>query len=180
MKTTNRKAFWTRRKLLIVIVLMLIVVGFTVWYNEWKIATQITYTPQGMPTNEFLATCEFMKTRPESNLYYPNGKVFAPFCHSTKKTDEGIDPAFAGAVMVTNDSPEKVYAWYHDKLLAFGWHRDDHAFAGLGDTQTSLHGYFFKGRGSFYIAMDDPKQLSWTLGKKVPVNTTVFEFRYFY
>lgn len=173
MEETHQKFTLTKltRKLGMT-VFILVVLLVCIWYLWLK----LTYNSQGIPNG--LVSCDFIKNRPEAKLYYPNGTIFSPFCHTETNTFGSIDPAFAGAVMLTGDSQEKVYQWYHDRLLALGWDRNDHAFAGLGDDQKSLQGYFFKGRGTFYVAILDPVVLGMTLGRKVPTDKTVFEFRY--
>jgi len=48
----------------------------------------------------------------------------------------------------------------------------------MASTQTTINRYEKGSREIFEVAMDDPKQLSRTLGRKIPTNVTVFEFSY--
>lgn len=157
--------------------LVIIIVVFTVWFLFFRASRQTD--ENGLPTNS--VSYEFVSSRPEARLYYPNAKVFSEFGQSEKRANFIVSPsgAYAGAVMISSDPPEKIYQWYKDWLLTHGWRSDKHAFSGLLSTQKSLEGYSRGNRETLYIAMNDPKQLGWTLGKEVPKDKTVFEISYF-
>lgn len=84
--------------------------------------------------------------------------------------------AFAGAILVTHDSPAQVYAWYQQKLLADHWKA--YQLAALLSTQLSAQGYQRGTREFYVVAIDDPKQLSGVIGAQVPTGGTVFEYTY--
>src|SRR6266446_6446897 len=129
MKKTNQRtsSSYHKRMLILSIISVLLVIGtvFTIWFVWFR----VTYNAQGTPNG--MVSYQFISSRPEAKLYYPNAKVFTTFGHSESHSEAGISPAIAGAVMISGDPPEKIYQWYHDWLLAHGWHVDNHAFAGL-------------------------------------------------
>ncbi len=106
--------------------------------------------------------------------------MFSTFGNGETETlADGTSSAFAGAVLASNDPPEKIYAWYDAWLKKHGWYNDDNRFGGRVSTQTSLKGYSRGNkREGFYVAMNDPDSLQRTLGKTVPADKTVFEFQY--
>jgi hypothetical protein len=157
--------------IVVTIVVLPIVIGIIgyIWFQN---------NTQGIPTGN--VSYDFVSSRPEGKLYYPNGKTYHlfGFGQSTIK-DGGTLPANAGAVMTSNDPPEKIYKWYIDWLIAHGWHNDAHMVSGLPiKVQISRISCSRGQRETFYVAMDDPKKLGMTLGVKFPSNITVFEFRY--
>ena len=152
----------------------ILIAAFGIWFVWFR----PTYDAESLPIGP--VSYKFISSRPEAKLYYPNSTVFSPF-GGPQERREGISSAQAGAILISNDPPEKIYAWYRNWLLARGWNVDKNAFAGTLDTQLSLEGYS-KGRRkrqAFYVAMNDTKRLGGTLGRKIPANVTVFEFRYY-
>lgn len=163
---TNSIVLRRMKKALIATIAAIILV-FGIWY-AWF---------QGIPN--LSASYEFASSRPEGKLYYPSARVISRFGQSQDKI-KGNRLAIAGAVLVSQDSPKKIYQWYHTWLTAHGWHEDKNLTGGLLDTQTSLRSYAKENkRETFYVAMNDPKSLGMTMGKKIPTNTTVFEINYF-
>lgn len=156
----------------IIIFIIIIVILFVVSYL-WYQSTRVTYDAQGIPNG--MVSYEFVSSRPEAKLYYPNGKVFSQFGQPQKEKN---DFAAAGIIMTSDDPPEKIYAWYKDWLVDRGWRRDEKRERIMGSTNISVKKYIKGERELFQVAIDDPKQLSWTLGKQVPKDKTVFEFIY--
>lgn len=164
--------FRNHKKLYLSLAIIIAVVTGVVWYFFFR------YDQYGIPVG--LVSHQFVYSRPEGTLYYPNGKIFITTGRSMIDNDS---VAWSGAVMTSNDSPEKIYQWYHDWLTTHGWKSDNHAFGGLASTQISQQVYSRSGNGFssrevFNIAMDNPHFLSETLGKKVPTDVTIFEFSY--
>jgi hypothetical protein len=175
----SQSNFWKKRsKILLICAIFIIVILATVGTIRY-LMPQTVYDKGGLPTGP--VSYELISSRPEAKLYYPDSQVLSPFGQPEKQGDfiSGSERAFAGAILTSSDKPEKIYQWYRDWLLAHGWQSDEHAFGGLASTQISLQGYSKGQRETLYIAINDPKQLGWTLGKKVPANMTVFEIRYF-
>lgn len=173
-------------KKLYILLLAIIVVSsviFAVWYLRFRTTT--TYDQYGLPSSP--VSIEFVKSRPEATLYYPNSSVFLPLAIGQTKSAmsyTGWTSAVGGAIMTSDDSSEKIYVWYHDWLLSHGWQENSTYNIPTASTQTSLQSYtkndpdWLTARETFYVAIDDPKSLSATLGKQVPVATTVFETSY--
>jgi hypothetical protein len=149
------------------------VIAAALIFGIWYIWFRPTYDKYGLPIQN--VSYEFVSSRPEAKLYYPGAKIFSPFGQPQRGTGT---VAFSGAVMTSNDSPEKIYAWYHDWLLAHGW-QEHTSFVHVA-THVSTKDYVKQGqdREIFEVDMDDPKELSLVLGKPVPANITVFEFQY--
>lgn len=120
---------------------------------------------------------EFVKSRPESQLFYPGAEVFHQFGGSEAGNiiTGPTSSAFAGAILTTNDSSGQIYQWYREQLLPSEWKPTDFL---LADTQLSIQGYERGNREKFYVAINEPSRLSRTLGRLVPAGVTVFEFRY--
>ena len=166
-KTINKKNNNLFYITLVAIVFSLIVLILYIWFRP-------TFDQDGLPTR--LVGYEFLSSQPESKLYYPGAIIQSPLVIPQKDKDS---VAFIGAVLTSNDSPKKIYNWYHDWLTHHGWHEDENMVAGLAATQVSIKSYTrLNKREVFYVAMDDPKQLGWTLGRQIPKNVTIFEFRY--
>lgn len=169
------KNFYLR--ILLIIVSIGVVGFFTIWYLFFR----TTYDSNGIPSRP--VSYEYVSSQPEARLFYPEAQIISPFGSAQKRNETGWDVAFTGAVMASEDSSAKIYSWYDNWLTSHGWQKDAKAILGLASTQVSLQSYTKDGKGlasreTFYVAMDDKKQLSWTLGKKILPNTTVFEFRY--
>lgn len=132
------------------------------------------YDATGFPIGP--VSYEFVKSRPEAQLFYPGAEVFHRF--GGKEIGFFTSPsssAFAGGILMSNNSPEQIYQWYKEWLLTRGWQPADFL---LVDTQISLQGYTRGNREDFYVAMNNPKRLAATLGRPVPDNVTIFEVRY--
>jgi hypothetical protein len=155
----------------------------TVWYKWFR----ITYDQYGLQNPP--VSYEFVSSRPEAKLSYPNGKILAPFGTKQERSwysVTGYNTAFSGAVMTSQDSSGQIYKWYDDWLTQHGWHEDKIAENGMGGSQISVRDYtkedpdFMVSRETFEVSMDNPTLLSGALGEKIDVSasTTVFEFRY--
>ena len=173
-----------KKNLIKVLIVFLITLGavFGIWFKWFR----VRYDQYGIPSAP--VSYEFVSSKPEAKLFYPNGKIYAPFGSGQESLwpeGTGYGVAFAGAVMVTTDSPEQIYAWYRDWLLSHGWQYSDYQ-PGHGGSQSSLQDYVKNGqkwdssRESFYIAINNPKLIIGAVGngKQIPANTTVFEFDY--
>jgi hypothetical protein len=174
MRKKQIKKNKNKKKYIIFISIFTTLIIFGIWYVWFR----PTYDQYGLPTR--LVSYEYVSSRPEAKLFYPNGKVYSPFGQAMRNNNS---VAFTGAVMTSTDPPEKIYKWYHDWLLAHSWRYDEQAIGGRATTQVSIKSYSRSGSGIdsrevFYIAMDDPKSLGWVIGRQMPTNTTVFEFRY--
>lgn len=124
-----------------------------------------------------IVSYEEIRSHPEATLYYPESKVFSLFGGPEERRPfQSNSSAFAGAILISKDSPEQIYQWYKDWMFSHGW--QPHAFPRAG-TQTSLQGYARGDRERFYVAMNDPESLAGTLGRQVPQDEgTVFEISY--
>lgn len=166
-KRLNRQV---RLTLLILVLLFIGVLIFILWWQE------TAYDQAGLPTRYI--SYQFVSSRAESHLYYPNSNVFSLFGQPERITLGSSSVAFSGAILTTNDQPAIIDQWYSVWLLAHGWQRNDNAIHGLADTQTSMESYSRGSRELFYVAMDDPSTLGKSRGKKIPIDSTVFEIRY--
>lgn len=84
--------------------------------------------------------------------------------------------AFAGAILISKDSPEQIYQWYKDWLLTHGWQP---AQVAMATGEASIEGYARGSRERFDVAMEDPELLGGVLGRHVPQDEgTVFEISY--
>ena len=130
----------------------------------------------GLPTSP--VTYASVSSRAPARLIYPGAQTLRAIgAGESRYPAEGvINSAFAGAVMVTQDSPAQVYAWYNDRLTADGW--KTYRLAALLSTQISAKGYQRGTREYFVVAIDDPHQLSAVISNKVPAGATIVEFRY--
>ena len=129
----------------------------------------------GLPTGP--VTYRFVDSRPEAHLVYPGATVLAS-TGTTESSDplEGLkNSAFAGAVLVTRDPPDQVYAWYQKQLSARGW--KPYQLAALLSTQVSAAGYRRGVREFFVGAVDDSHMFRVAPGA-VPAGGTLFEFTY--
>ncbi len=130
----------------------------------------------GLPTSP--VSFESVSSRPPAHLIYPGAQTLRAIgAGESRYPAEGVtNSAFAGAVLVTQDSPAQVYAWYNDRLAADGW--KTYQLAALLSTQISAKGYQRGTREFFVVAIDDPHQLSAVISNKVPAGATLLEFRY--
>ena len=130
----------------------------------------------GLPTSP--VSYQAVSSRPPAHLIYPGAKTLRVIgTGESRYPAEGVtNSAFAGAVLVTPDSPAQVYAWYKDRLTADGW--KTFRLAALLSTQISAQGYQRKTREYFVVAIDDPRQLSAVISNQVPAGATIVEFRY--
>ncbi len=119
----------------------------------------------------------FVRSRPEGVLTYPGAETVWPFWGGERSNfpDSGTTSAFAGAVLASPDSPDQIYAWYRQWLTARGWTSTPFLRA---SGQPSIQGYARGPRERFSVAMDDPQSITRTLGRSVPANRTIFEYRY--
>ena len=167
-----KSIIWKSKRSLFFILIILALGIFSLWYFKFR----VTFDPQGIPNP--LVSYEFVSSRPESKLYYPNGKIFSRFGQPQRRVNEGLGVAFIGAVMTSYDPAERIYQWYSDWLIAHGWQRNEKKEAIMASGWISVKKYIKGERELFEVAMNDPKQLEWTLGKQIPKNKTVFEFSY--
>jgi len=138
--------------------------------NSRKADRQSTCT---LPTGS--VTYQELQCHPEANLIYPGSTVFQGIGASQTNTFDGINPAFSGAILISSDPVTKIYAWYDSWLKQHEWYRSPL----LGAGYVSSHGYArVGGREAFDVDIDNPAQLSATLGKKVPAGGTIFEVVY--
>jgi hypothetical protein len=119
---------------------------------------------------------DFIKSRPEATLRYPNAQLVSPFGASEQSPFAGGSSAFMGGVYTTPDPPERVYQWYREWLTANGW--QDAELFGLATTQQSAQGYKRGTRERVTVAINKPDSLSATLGRTLPEGGTIFEVRY--
>jgi len=113
----------------------------------------------------------------EAHLYYPGSTAVsrfgsAEYHHSLSGHN---DAAFAGAILTSAASPERIYLWYQRWALKHRWY--SHDFISLS-TQRSTEGFVRGTRETFIIAIDDPKILGETTGGKIPQARTVYEISY--
>ena len=122
-------------------------------------------------------TYEALQCHPEAHLFYPGATVYERLGASqTDSPSSGVNPAFSGAILISADPVSKIYAWYDERLKPNGWYRAPV----LGGGYASSHEYArTPARESFGIDIDNPTQLSATLGHLVPPGGTIFEVRYF-
>lgn len=118
-----------------------------------------------------------LQCHPEAHLFYPGATIYQRLGASqTSNPFSGTNPAFSGAILISADPASKIYAWYDDWLKPHGWYRAPV----LGGGYASSHEYArTPARESFGIDIDNPAQLSATLGHAVPASGTIFELRYF-
>ncbi len=121
---------------------------------------------------------QFVNSRSPAHLVYPNAQTLRVIGHGESRYPaEGVtNSAFAGAILVTQDSPAQVYAWYQAQLHADHW--KPFQLAALLSTQLSAQGYQRGARENFVVAIVDPKQLSGVIGKQLPSGGTLFEYSY--
>ena len=130
----------------------------------------------GLPVDP--VSYQFVNSRPPAHLVYPHAQTLRVIGHGEQHYPaEGVtNSAFAGAVLVTQDSQTQVYAWYRQQLRADHW--KSYELAALLSTQLSAQGYQRGTREVFVVAIDDPHQLSSVIGTQVPAGGTVFEYTY--
>ncbi len=121
---------------------------------------------------------QFVNSRPPAHLIYPNTKVLRVIGHDESRYPaEGVtNSAFAGAILVTTDSPDQIYAWYQHHIAAYGW--KTYRLAALLSTQRSARGYQRGSREIFVVAIDDPRQWGAAVGSQMPAGGTLFEYTY--
>jgi hypothetical protein len=119
----------------------------------------------------------FVRARPEAQLAYPGASTVWPFWsgETSNVPESGRSSAFAGAVLATPDAPEQIYAWYERWLTEHGWARTRFLRAA---GQPSIQGYARGQREVFSVGMDEPHALEETLGRPLPSDQTIFEYRY--
>ena len=117
-----------------------------------------------------------LQCHPEAELFYPGAKVYQRLGESESSSAiGGSNPAFSGAILISSDSVSQIYKWYDAWLTRNGWYRAPL----LGAGYVSAHGYArTPGREAFNVDIDNPAQLSATLGQQVPAGGTLFEVRY--
>ena len=130
----------------------------------------------GLPISP--VTSQAVSSRNPAHLVYPGAETLRAIgAGESRYPAEGVtNSAFAGAVLVTQDSPTQVYSWYKDRLTADGW--KPYQLAALLSTQLSAQGYHRNTREYFVVAIDDPHQLSSVISQHVPAGATIVEFRY--
>jgi hypothetical protein len=107
----------------------------------------------------------------EAHLYYPGAKEF-----SRLGADESSgSSAFSGAILTSSDPPERILGWYAAWAPPHGWSHNDVL---SGGPAIQDQGWKRGTREYFLISIDDPQQLANSLGRRVPVNATVFEITY--
>ena len=126
-------------------------------------------------------TYQDLQCHPEAHLFYPGAKVYERLGASQTNNviEGGVNYAFSGAILISSDPASKIYAWYDSWLEAHGWYRGPL----LGGGYLSSHGYARSqpgdyGREAFEVDVDNPAQLSATLGHQVPAGGTIFEVIY--
>jgi len=120
---------------------------------------------------------QYVSGRPESRLRYPGAQQVEAFGAGERANpiEGGSTSAFTGAILATHDSPDQIYTWYADQLAA----RHYRPYDVLGaSTWKSEQGYERGTRERFLVAIDDPTFLGAAIGRKVPSDENVFEFRY--
>jgi hypothetical protein len=120
----------------------------------------------------------FINSRAPAHVVYPNAQTLRVIGHGESRYPaEGVtNSAGAGAVLVTDDSPAEVYAWYQQRLLADHW--KPYELAALLSTQLSAQGYQRGTREFFVVAIDDPRMLGRVIGTQLPAGGTLFEYTY--
>jgi hypothetical protein len=122
-------------------------------------------------------TYQDLQCHAEAHLDYPGAKVYQTLgaSQTTNIIEGGINPAFSGAILISSAPVTTIYAWYDTWLTAHGWYRAPL----LGAGYVSSHGYArTPGMESFDVDIDNPSQLSTTLGQEVPAGGTIFEVTY--
>jgi hypothetical protein len=124
-------------------------------------------------------TFDQVKSHPEGHLFYPGAHIYWPIGGGEQRNsiEGGTNPAFSGAILTSNRSPDEIFAWYQSWLFSHGWALDQRA---IGSTVWVSYVGFKRGsREQFTVAIDDPKLLTGVLGPPVPSDRgTVFEVRY--
>jgi hypothetical protein len=167
---------WRLSILVFAVILALVFLALNSSSQAWfpRFAARSAIGDDGFPIGP--VSYDFVKSRPEAYLYYPNSKEFARFGGPEQDTDEGINPAFSGAILLSGDPQSDIFQWYRDWLAGHNW-KASSDFTRTSD-QVSLEGYVRGPREWLYVAIDDPTSLSATLGRSVPTGETVFEIRY--
>ncbi len=113
----------------------------------------------------------------EAHLLYPGSVIVSRFGGAEYRhpLSGNVDPAFAGAVVASAATPGQIYPWYELWLLKHGWHS-----VGVPNVTTwlSREGYARGKRELFVVAMDNPRLLGETLGKRLPPGQTIYEISY--
>ncbi len=130
---------------------------------------------QGLPLG--LVSYQEVKSHPEATLYYPGSEVVRVIGSGEVRNyiEGGSNSAFAGAILRTDDTPERVYAWYRAWVVDHGWQTNEVSGA---SPWLSAQGYQRGSRERFLVAIDNPVVLSQVLGSQVPTSGTLFETRY--
>jgi len=121
---------------------------------------------------------QFVNSRAPAHLVYSSAQILRVIGHGESRypAESVTNSAFAGAVLVTDDAPAQVYAWYRERLMADHW--EPYQLAALLSTQLSAQGYQRGTRESFVVAISDPHQLSAVTGSQLPIGATLFEYTY--
>jgi hypothetical protein len=122
-------------------------------------------------------TYKEVAARPEGHLVYPNSKLWYPLGSDENTSGFNSSQGKAGAMLLSEDSTDQIYAWYRDWLLAAGWHL---TYSGPGTTGAwkTCDKYRRGSRERFTVAVDDPALLGVLLGGKVPKARDILEVRY--
>ncbi len=113
----------------------------------------------------------------EARLYYPGSTAVSRFGSGEyhHPLSGHNDAAFAGAILTSAATPAQIYLWYQRWALKHRWRSYDFL---LLSTQRSNEGFVRGTRETFVFAIDDPKILGETTGKKIPQARTVYEISY--
>jgi hypothetical protein len=132
---------------------------------------------QGLPRGP--VTFDQVRSHPEAHLFYPGAQVYWPVGGEEQRNwiEGGSNPAFSGAILISQVSTDEIYSWYQTWLYSHGWEVDHRA---IGSTVwVSYRGFRRGAREEFTVAIDNPQLLSGTLGTKVPTDRgAVFEALY--
>jgi len=113
----------------------------------------------------------------EAHLFYPGSAVVSRFGGAEYRHPlaGNVDPAFAGAILASAAKPEQMYLWYQLWLLKHGWRS---VAVPNVTTWLSREGYARGTRELFVVAMDNPRLLGETVGKRLPTGQTIYEISY--
>jgi hypothetical protein len=128
--------------------------------------------PTAIPTGA--VTLSDVNAHEEAHLYYPGAVEFSRF--GDGEGFGGHPAAFAGAILTSADSPEKILDWYEAWATDHGWRKNEGLSS--GGPWIEARGWRRGDREFFLAAIDDPDQLANTLGRQIPPGGTVFEASY--
>jgi len=136
---------------------------------------RVTLDRAGLPTGS--VSYDEINRHVEAHLYYPGSTQVSRFGSGEyhHPLSGHNDAAFAGAILTSAASPAQIYLWY--QLWALKRHWRSYGFIAL-TTQRSNEGFVRGTRETFIVAIDDPKILGETTGKKIPQARTVYEISY--